>query len=249
MTGIFLEIALRRVRGRLWRWSRLLRQPRYLVGTLIGAAYFIWLLTPRRGQEVELRGLTTTLEALGGPLQVVAAVILAASLSVAWLMLPSRPRLPLDEAEILTLTTAPLTRRQVLRYALIKSQLSIVLSVFILFVLTGRSAERLQLLPAYWLLLTVMDLHFKAVGMTKARVAALPSSQRNAAIAAGLGVLVVFWTIIARELRGAWAAVTAVSLSGTIRRTMRGRPVSRSAWMVARPESAWTTGSYTRLWA
>ncbi len=46
----------------------------------------------------------------------------------------------------------------------------------------------------------------------------------------------------------ACAAVTAVVLSGMIVRTMRGRPFA-SAWIAASPESAWITGSYTRLCA
>ena len=46
----------------------------------------------------------------------------------------------------------------------------------------------------------------------------------------------------------ACAAVTAVSLSGTITRSMRGRPPP-PPWIDASPESAWITGSYTRLCA
>ena len=41
----------------------------------------------------------------------------------------------------------------------------------------------------------------------------------------------------------AWAAVMPVSLSGRMVRTSRGRSPSDPAWMVVRPESAWTSGS------
>ena len=41
----------------------------------------------------------------------------------------------------------------------------------------------------------------------------------------------------------AWAAVTPVSLSGTMSRSIRGRPLSRSAWIDASPDSACTSGS------
>ena len=41
----------------------------------------------------------------------------------------------------------------------------------------------------------------------------------------------------------AWAATTPVSLSGTMVRTSRGRSWSEPPWMLARPDSAWISGS------
>ena len=43
----------------------------------------------------------------------------------------------------------------------------------------------------------------------------------------------------------ACAATTPVSLSGTIVRTRRGRAWSEPPWMLASPDSAWISGSYT----
>ena len=41
----------------------------------------------------------------------------------------------------------------------------------------------------------------------------------------------------------AWAAVNPVTLSGMIVRTIFGSPVTRSAWMSAKPDRAWMIGS------
>ncbi len=41
----------------------------------------------------------------------------------------------------------------------------------------------------------------------------------------------------------ACAATIAVCLSGTMVRTKRGRASSEPPWMLARPETAWTSGS------
>ncbi|MEE8526080.1 MAG: putative ABC exporter domain-containing protein [Thermoanaerobaculia bacterium] len=218
MTAVLVELALRQVRGRLWRWLRLLRQPRYLVGTIFGLLYFTWFVV-RPGRRVRIASLAPWLEQYGEAVQVAGAVLLAVAVSIAWLLLAAKPKLPLTEAEILTLTTAPLTRRQVLRYAVIKSQLGVLLSVLILSVLTARSG-RLHLLPAYWALITLMDLHFKAVGLTKASVADQARPRRLTTILVGSGILVGFWTILGIELAEVWQALTAMLRGGGSLETM-----------------------------
>jgi len=200
LTAVLVELALRQLRGRLWRWLRLLRQPRYLVGTLLGVLYFGWFVL-RPSRRVGVAGIAPWLEQHGDAVQVVGALALALAASLAWLLMAAKPKLPLTEVEVLTLAGAPLTRRQVLRYAVIKSQLGILFTVLILTLATAY-AGRLHLLPAYWALLTLADLHFKAVGLTKAAFAAGPPARQRAAIAAGVCVLAVFWTVVLVEPAG-----------------------------------------------
>ncbi len=210
MTAALVELALRQVRGRLWRWLRLLRQPRYLIGTLFGVLYFSWFAI-RPTRRVRVASLEPWLEQFGDAVQVAAAVLLAVAVSFAWLLLAAKPKLPLTEAEILTLTTAPLSRRQVLRYAVIKSQLGVLFSVFILAVFTV-SSGRLHLLPAYWAVITLMDLHFKAVGLTKTAV--VENGRGTAALVAGGVILIGFWTVVGIELEEVWAALTMMLAGG-----------------------------------
>lgn len=212
MTAVLVDLALRQVRGRLRRWLRLLRQPRYLVGTILGLLYFTWFVV-RPSRRVRIASMVPWLEQHGDAVQVAGAVLLAVAVSLAWLLMAAKPKLPLTEAEILTLTTAPLTRRQVLRYAVIKSQLGVLFSVLVLSVLTAGSG-RLHLLPAYWALITLIDLHFKAVGLTKTGVENLRQPRRFTAVIVGSGILVAFWTIVCFELADVWRALTAMFRGG-----------------------------------
>jgi hypothetical protein len=196
-----LRNAARKKAGRL-------REPRYLVGFLAGAAYFAMLFaSPSRGSRPPAPRLPGHLNEV---LLLAGSAALAAAALLAWLFRKGRPSLGLSEAEIQFLFPAPLSRSALLHYALLKAQLPVLLSAFILTVVSGRRGNGGAILTGLglWLLLTAIHFHNLALAFTKARFNELPpASRRTAKIAvfavagAALGMLVV--TFGAGTLAGA----------------------------------------------
>jgi hypothetical protein len=189
--GTLLAIHGRVLRGRAVRWLRLLRQPRYLLGLLAGLAWLsLWIGRPllrvgrRLGSDTRVEiGAGRLLQSL--PPEAIHGLILMASVLVTvlvalwWLAPWGRPALQMTEAELSLLLQAPLSRRQVVQYALLRNQPGILLGTLILTVFMGFGGpgRRLVQLACIWLLLTVWDLHATARHLWRARTAAAPPSR------------------------------------------------------------------------
>jgi ABC-2 type transport system permease protein len=218
-----LKNAARKKLGRL-------REPRYMVGFLVGAAYFAMLfMRPSRGGRPlappRLPG------HLGEILLLAGAAALAAAALLTWLFRKGQPSLGLSEAEIQFLFPAPVSRRALLHYALLKAQLPVLLSAFILMIVSGRRGNGTAILTGLglWLLLTAVHFHNLALAFTKARWNELPPVPRRATkIAAfavagsALGMLVV--TFGAGILAGASGPVRGPFSLGGLVATLRSGP-------------------------
>lgn len=214
---VLAEILLRSLRGRFQRWLRQLRQPRYLIAFLAGAAYFGFLILPRLGApRVRVGGPWTggaPPALLGDAVTLGLALAGALVVTLTWLFSSSRAALPLTEAEIDFLLPAPLTRRQVLSFALLRSQIGLLFGSFLVALFTGRGATGPRLLhwAGLWGCLTLIDLHRRGVQLWKARNTELPPARalwrRGAAAAVGLLV----WGTIAVCLVRAWFSVGSIA--------------------------------------
>jgi putative ABC exporter len=190
--GRMLRNASRKKLGRL-------REPRYMVGFLAGAAYFamIFMRPSRAGRATAPPRLPGHLDEI---LLVAGAAALAAAALLAWLFRKGQPSLGLSEAEIQFLFPAPISRRALLHYALLKAQLPVLLSAFILTIVSSRRGGGAAILTGagLWLLLTAVYFHNLVLAFTKARWNELPPTSRRVAKTAAfavfgsaLGVLVV----------------------------------------------------------
>ncbi|MFI5119965.1 MAG: putative ABC exporter domain-containing protein [Thermoanaerobaculia bacterium] len=158
-----------------------LRQPRYMVGFLVGAAYFAMLFL--RPGHVGPRAAPARLPGhMDEILLVAGAVALAAAALLTWLFRKGQPSLGLSEAEIQFLFPAPVSRRALLHYALLKAQLPVFLSALILTLVSGRRGSGAAILTGagLWLLLTAVHFHNLALAFTKARWNELPTASRRA---------------------------------------------------------------------
>jgi ABC-2 type transport system permease protein len=189
-----LKNASRRKLGRL-------REPRYLIGFLLGAAYFAMIFT-RPGIRAGRPPAAPRLPGHAGELLMLAgAAALAAVALLTWLFRRGQPSLGLSEAEIQFLFPAPVSRRTILHYALLKAQIPVLFSALVLTVVTGRRGGNSLLTGAgLWLLLTAIHLHNLALAFTKARWEELPGTARRAtkiaafaSVAAALGILL--WSL------------------------------------------------------
>jgi ABC-2 type transport system permease protein len=206
-----LELLALDFRGRLVRRLRLLRQPRYLVASLVGAAYFLFFVIPRFGGVWTGRargaGSPRGFPGLGGDaaqagyqtvapaMPLVLGLALAWGATMIWLFATSKPALRLSEAELHLLLPAPLTRRAIFSYALLKQQIGVLAGALIVTLLrgTGPPGQRLLRFFASWTLLTLVDLHLKGVSLWKARLAELPKARAGLRIAAACTVAALFW--------------------------------------------------------
>ena len=197
-------------RGRLVHFVRLLRQPTYLLGFLVGIAWLLlWLGPVLLGSEsAELgpyRQLLETSARLLPAFRILTSFGLAMLLSIWWLIQWGSQPLTLRESEIHLLIPAPLPKRQVLQYAILKNQPRILVGCFFMSFLVG-TGNRGYLLGflSYWLFLTNWDLHAKARNLWIARNQELPGNRawiRGIGLIGGILMYWILFIFLSRKLR------------------------------------------------
>ena len=146
----------RSARNRFVRQVRRLRQPRYFVALVLGLAY-LWFLVLRQSPRASEAG---PLEARW--IELIAALGVAGAIAWAWLFGSERRALAFTPAELTFLFPAPVTRRQLIHFKLLRNQLIILLNTAIwTFVLSRErfGASTWRHAAAVWVLLTTLSLH------------------------------------------------------------------------------------------
>ena len=194
---ILLHLTWRLLRGRGVRWIRLLRQPKYLVGTLSGLlAAGAWIATfalpSFRGGRPPVGGVEM-IDHLLPAMEIGAAIVLLILLALWWLWPFGRATLDLTETELHLLLPAPLHRRHIVQYALLRVQPGILLgcAIFGLVASDGSPSRFAWRFASVWLLLTLWHLHARARGLWIARLGELPPGaawRRRAAVAASVAL-------------------------------------------------------------
>jgi ABC-2 type transport system permease protein len=201
---------------------RRLREPRYMVGFLLGAAYFAMIFT-RPGGRSGRPPAPFRLPAPGSELLLLAgAAALAVVTLLLWLFRRGEPALGLTEAEIQLLFPAPVSRRALLHYSLLKAQIPALFSAFIITLVTGRRGSGSALLTGagLWMLLTATHLHNLALSFTKARWSELPTGARRATRAAAflacVGALAVLLVSLGAGVAAGASGLSAGSVSSPL---------------------------------
>jgi hypothetical protein len=174
-----------RIRVRLRR----LREPRYLIGAIVGVGYLYfsifagWRGRPRRGRGGDPRApieLALPWQAIGSSL---AGLLLFVVALLAW-VLPGRPGLlEFSRAEMVFLFPAPVSRRQLLVHRLVRSQVSSLVASLLMSLFLAPSAGfgRLRFAMAMWALFVTIRVYFAAVTLTRAQLSSPRPSARLAA--------------------------------------------------------------------
>ena len=141
-----------------------LKKPKYLIGGIVGGLYFyfyffrFWFGMGRRpagsfqfsGDHVEL-------------VQALAACALFVIVLLAWIIPHSRAALVFSEAEVNFLFPAPIHRRTLIHFKLLKSQIAILFTTLLLTFMSGRfgggGAAWIRAL-GWWIILSTLNLHF-----------------------------------------------------------------------------------------
>jgi len=194
-------------RNRLWVRLRRLRQPRYLLGAIAGIAYFYFTVFARlrggRTANPRLRGggpsvpaPTTQAMLMAGGLQVAGLALLVLA-ALAWVFPAKSSLLEFTEPEMQFLFPAPVSRRALLVYRILRSQIGLLFAAAVsaLFVPSANIAARLRFAASMWVLFVTIRLYFAGVTLARARLAGSTGAARRlawaplAVIVAALGIV------------------------------------------------------------
>lgn len=188
-------------KNRLVRRFQRLKQPKYLIGGIVGALYFYFYFfrslfgVPNGGNAAMGLRFSPENQAL---YEALGAVILLVVVLVAWLLPRERAALAFSEAEVAFLFPAPISRRGLIHFKLLRSQAGILFATFVLMLVTNRFGGKLWIRAAgWWLILSTLNLHL--LGSSFARTMLLDRGisnwQRRIAIL-GLVVLLVVAVVV-----------------------------------------------------
>jgi hypothetical protein len=173
MTGVIgalLYLRAMSLRNAVVARIKRLKQPKYLIGAVVGVAYIYGFFIRRMGANRPPSGVPRFAQAV--PIEQVpmfatfGAAVLMIFVALYWLLPRNRAALSFSEAEIAFLFPAPIRRTTLLHYRWFSAQLRILFTSLVLaFVSTGWAfllGNALIRILGWWLLLSTLDLH--AVG-------------------------------------------------------------------------------------
>ncbi|HRT58103.1 MAG TPA: putative ABC exporter domain-containing protein [Candidatus Paceibacterota bacterium] len=173
-----------------------LKQPKYLAGAIVGGLYFSYyfvrpFMMPGQGvQALPVARLP------GDPewVELIAATALAVITLAAWVLPNRRTVLAFTEAEVAFLFPAPISRRGLIHYKLVRSQAAILFTVLLLTLITHRWGGRAWIqMAGWWLMLSTLNLHL--LGASFARTMLLDRGisnwQRRVGVLGAVGLVLV----------------------------------------------------------
>ncbi len=208
MSGALLFLLWRSARGRVLRALRRLREPRYLVGFIVGGGWVVFWMSrfAFRGDgdfDVQMglppEALDAMAGALGSAVQLAACAIILIGLGIWWFVPFGKHALELSEAELHLLLPAPLPRRQIFEYAILRSQGGVLVGVAIVTFFSGARGplEILGRFAAFWVFFTIWDLHAKGRALWLAGLDELPGASAWRRRALVWGSILLSWALLA----------------------------------------------------
>ena len=175
MTGALLYLQFTSLRNAAARRLRRLRQPRYLAATLVGAAYFYFFFFRRAWRPPGGPNAAVMPVDLGLSIGlVVLAALMAVRLAHAWIFASGRAALAFTEAEVAFLFPAPVSRRVLVHFKLLKSQMRILASALLFGALFNRfggaGGNYWTHAAGWWILFSTLELHGIAAAFTRDRL-------------------------------------------------------------------------------
>ena len=168
MSDAFLYLAACSMRNRFYARLRRLREPRYFIGLTVGMAYVGLVLT--RPAPAGYAGGLPRLDDASLVLGVLGAAGLLMATAVAWILPGSgRPALTFSKADVQFLFTAPISRRQLLHYKVLRSQAGAMLgSALVTLVFRPRTfAQGWTFFLGMLLVMATVNLHLTGVSLRR----------------------------------------------------------------------------------
>src|SRR5690606_32179850 len=164
--GALLYLRMRSLQNLVVSRLKRLRQPKYLLGAVIGIAYIYWIFG--RGFRADRRGRA------GGALDnvpadwlplvpILGAAALLLLIALYWVLRRPRAALGFSEAEMAFLFPAPVSRSSLIHYRLISLGLTATFTALILALVSGRwsvfSDHAVMRVVGWWLVFATASLH------------------------------------------------------------------------------------------
>jgi hypothetical protein len=173
-------------RNRLRVRVRRLKEPRYLVGAIVGAAYVYFSFfarmrvgaRPRRGRGTARTAIPAALTAAGPAMM---GLLLLAVSAVGWFLPFESGLLEFTEAEIALLFPAPVSRHQLLIHRMVRSQLGLLFGAVVIGIArpAASGVSRLQTSLGVWLLLFTLRVGFTGITLARSRWQSPDPAQRR----------------------------------------------------------------------
>jgi hypothetical protein len=175
MLGALLYLRLTSLRNLVAYRVRRLKQPRYLIGAVVGSAYLYFFLL-RRARVSGIPGAAR--ESAGAVIVATVCVFMCAlallRIAWAWISPPATPGLQFSEAEIAFLFPAPLSRKALIHFRLLSTQLAILLTAVLMAVVFNRfsygASNPVIRAAGLWVILSTFGLHVSGTNLTVARL-------------------------------------------------------------------------------
>ena len=140
-----------------------LKKPKYLIGGIVGGIYFYFyffrfLLRGARRSSASMNFAVEHLQTL----EAIGAAVLLTIVLLAWIIPHGRAALTFSEAEINFLFPAPVSRRTLIHFKLLKSQTGILFTTLLLTLFSSRVGGSSIWIRAlgWWIILSTLNLHF-----------------------------------------------------------------------------------------
>ncbi|AKQ65231.1 putative ABC transporter, permease protein [Myxococcus hansupus] len=158
-------------RNRIRRQLARLRKPRYLLGALVGAAYLYSVFFRRMDFRGPVGGVSEGVQ-LFAELSLVGSAL--GTLFAAWVLGRDRPSLTFSETEVVQLFPAPVSRRALLQYKLVRGLLGTTVGALFATLFLGRtiSPHPVLFFVGACLALGTLYLHSTAAAFVRTRLAA-----------------------------------------------------------------------------
>jgi ABC-2 type transport system permease protein len=204
MFSALLYLQYHSVKNRILMRLKRLKQPKYLFGALVGGLYFYFYFFR---YAFGMRGLRPGSTFLATPetlglIESAGALMLLVAVLLAWIIPHQRAALTFTEAEVAFLFPAPITRRGLIHFKLLRSQTAILFTTLLLTLFTNRFGGHVWIRVAgWWLILSTLNLHFlgSSFALTMLLDRGITNWQRRLAILAGVLVLVGSVVLWARQ--------------------------------------------------
>lgn len=180
MIGAFTYLMSRTSRNRLLAQAKRVKKPRYAIALLFGLAYLGLFIFGQIFAGSHTATVRTSL--IGGNAAAIAPLGIALVLASVWIFGSDLSALAFTQAEVAMLFTAPVTRRTLIVYKLVRMQLGVLFSAAIWVLILGRGGNAIPRLP---MLVACYSL-FATLGMHRLG-AALVLAKREARIKEGGG--------------------------------------------------------------
>jgi len=202
----FFYLQATTLKNRLVQRIKRLKQPKYLFGAIAGAFYFYFFFFRKviggvfSGQHAPAAP-TLPVE-LAPYLTSFGALLIFVVIAISWVLPSGRAALQFTEAEVAFLFPAPITRKRLIHFKLLRSQITILISTFFLSLIFRRASylggSPLMHAVGWWVILSTLSLHFIAASFARERLLSLGvhTNRRRAIALTALTALVcgsVWW--------------------------------------------------------